>query len=223
MTGPTEHLRRSFVYRRLADAGATFRTVGDAAVAATFPGGVKPLGLADLSPLPRFGFKGPRALESIAAAGLSVPEANNSSCTQPAGGRLLRLSDNEGLFLGDVAGTGDRLDVAATVTGAGCYTVPRRDSHCWFVLAGPASAACLAKLCSVDMRPRHFAPDSVAQTVIAQVAGIVARDDRWGTLAFHILADSASAPFLWDSVIDAMAEFGGGPIGIDEFVDLADA
>jgi sarcosine oxidase subunit gamma len=40
-------------------------------------------------------------------------------------------------------------------------------------------------------------------------------------LAYHVLADSASAPYLWDCLIDAMAEFGGGPVGVDELLDFA--
>lgn len=223
MTDPGEHLRRSFVYRRLAEAGATFRAVGDAAVAASYPGETRPLGLADLSPLPRLGFKGPRALEALKAAGLAVPEANNQSCALPDGGRLLRLSDNEGLLLSDPEGRGNPLAAAAVVSGDGCYPVPRQDSHGWFLLVGEASVTCLAKLCGVDLRPRRFAANEIAQTVIAQVSAIVARDDRWGPLAFHVLADSAATPYLWDCLIDAMVEFDGGPVGIDQLSYFATA
>jgi sarcosine oxidase subunit gamma len=31
--------------------------------------------------------------------------------------------------------------------------------------------------------------------------------------AFHVLADSASAEYLWGCLLDAMAEFGGTPVG----------
>jgi sarcosine oxidase subunit gamma len=31
---------------------------------------------------------------------------------------------------------------------------------------------------------------------------------------FHLLADSASADYLWEALLDAMAEFGGAPVGL---------
>jgi sarcosine oxidase subunit gamma len=221
MTEPTRHLRRSFVYRKLAAAGATFREAGDGAVAASFPGGTPALGLADLSPAPRLGFKGPNALAVLAAAGLPIPEANNTARDLPGGARILRLADSEALLLGDPAGRNDPLSAYADITGAGCYAVPRRDSHAWFRLVGAPAAECLAKLCGVDLRPHRFAAGAVAQTSIARVNGILIRDDCGAALAYHVLADSASAPYLWDCLIDAMAEFGGGPVGVDELLDFA--
>jgi sarcosine oxidase, subunit gamma len=32
--------------------------------------------------------------------------------------------------------------------------------------------------------------------------------------AFHLLGDSASAGYMWDCLLDAMAEFGGHPVGL---------
>ena len=64
---PHAQLRRSFVYRKLRDLGARFEVINGGAVAMDF--GDDPaaeaeraqnLGLADLSPLPRTGFKGAR-------------------------------------------------------------------------------------------------------------------------------------------------------------------
>jgi sarcosine oxidase subunit gamma len=37
--------------------------------------------------------------------------------------------------------------------------------------------------------------------------------DLGGTPAFHLLADSASAEYLWTCVLDATAEFDGAPVG----------
>ena len=70
------------------------------------------------------------------------------------------------------------------------------------------------KICAVDLRPHKFADLSIAQTSVARLSAIVIRDDRGGTLGYHLLADSASAAYLWDCLIDAMAEFDGGPLGL---------
>jgi sarcosine oxidase subunit gamma len=223
MTDPIQHQRRSFVYRKLAAVGATFREMADTAVAASIPGATPALGLADLSPLPRLGYKGPNALSVLGAAGLQIPEENNMALPVPGGGLVARLADSEALLLGDPTGVGDPLAAYGDVAGAGCYAMPRRESHAWFLLVGDSGAECLAKICGVDLRPHRFDEERVAQTSLARINGIIIRGDRGEGLVYHLLADSASAPYLWDCVIDAMAEFEGGPIGIDMIKNAAGA
>lgn len=223
MTDLTQHRRRSFVYRKLAAAGATFRDVADTAVAASVPGGRPALGLADLSPLPRLGYKGPSALSTLGAAGLQIPDENNMALPIPGGGLVARLADSEAFLLGDPSGAGDPLAAYRDVAGAGCYAMPRRESHAWFLLVGDSAAECLAKICGVDLRPHRFDDGRVAQTSLARINGIIIRNGREDGLAYHLLADSASAPYLWDCLIDAMAEFEGGPIGIDMIKNVASA
>jgi sarcosine oxidase subunit gamma len=94
------------------------------------------------------------------------------------------------------------------------FPLPRRDSHAWFLVSGGAAAAMFAKLCGVDLRPEKFPDLSVAQTSVARISAIVIRDDREGTLAYHLLTDSASAEYLWDCLLDAMTEFEGRPVGL---------
>ena len=71
-TEPAAFTRRSFIYRRLAVSGATFAAVAGAAVALDFgdrgaeTDRARRLGLADLSPLLRTGFKGHAALGWLA-------------------------------------------------------------------------------------------------------------------------------------------------------------
>jgi sarcosine oxidase subunit gamma len=212
MADPRDHTRRGFVYRRLEAAGAVFGVVAGCAIAESFPGDaarIAGVGLVDLSPLPRAGFKGPAALATLAKAGLTVPDANNRALRQEDGALVVRLADTEALILSGLAGhmPGELDRIAA----AGCYPVPRRDSHAWFAVAGPDSVACLAKLCGVDLRPRKFADGAVAQCIVAGISAILIRDD--GIQAHHLLADSASAGYLWDCLIDAMAEYDGGPMG----------
>ena len=104
----------------------------------------------------------------------------------------------------------------ATAIGAGSTPietspVPRRDSHAWFAVGGPDARACLAKLCGVDLRQRVFTNGAVAQCFLASISAILIRDDA--IPAYHLLADSAAAGYLWDCLIDAMDEFDGGPSG----------
>ena len=207
---PEQFNRRSFVYTRLVAAGATFRDIGDAALAVEFPEPPPPLGLAALSPIARIGVKGPRALTWLAEQGWAVPAANNTALITDEGPINVRLADTEALILGS-AGSGKAIaELEGAIPGAGVWSAPRRDSHCWFRLQGDASVDCLQKLCGVDLRVHHFPAGTVAQTSVARLNTILIRDEG---NAFHLLADSASAVWFWDALLDAMAEFDGAPVG----------
>lgn len=206
---PEQYNRRSFVYPRLVAAGATFRDIGDAALAVDFPEPTPALGLADLSPLARTGIKGPRALAWLAERGWAVPADNNLALMTEDGHICARLSNAEALILGPIDGSAIA-ELNTAVPGGGVWSAPRRDSHCWFRLQGGPSVDCLQKLCGIDLRAHQFPVGSVAQTSIARLNAIVIRDPAD---AFHLLADSASALWFWDALLDAMAEFDGGPVG----------
>ena len=218
---PDDFHRKSFVQPRLVEAGARFEAAGDTAVARAFPARETPaLGLADLSPLPRTGVKGPRALDWIGEQGWPIPEANNLARATPSGDGVLRLGDREALVAAAPAGDGEAVRaLEAAIPGDGAWHVPRRDSHFAFALQGEAAVACLAKLCGVDLRPARFPAGSVAQTSVARLNAVVCRppsDDGDTARRFDLYGDSASAIWFWDVLLDAMAEFGGGPLGLDE-------
>lgn len=222
-----ETTRRSFVAPRLIAQGAHFANVGDTAVATEFPDLSAPqLGVIDLNPLPRIGIKGPTTFEHLRAQGWPVPEHNNTAVATSDGGELVcRLSDAEVLVLAApepwLATHASPVDALAASAGDnGPWPVPRRDSHCWFALRGEEGASCLQKLCGVDLRLDSFPAGSIAQTSIARLNGIVCRSPT-APDTFHILADSASAVWFWDVLLDAADEFGGGPLGLSEGLGTA--
>src|SRR5262249_60739053 len=92
--------------------------------------------------------------------------------------------------------------------------MPRGESHCCFTLTGEQAPAMLPKLCGVDLRPPKFAPGRIAQTSVAKINAIVIRCPAGEVVAYHLLADSASAEYFWTCLVDAMAEFDGKPIGL---------
>lgn len=224
---PDTYARRSFVYRQLVGAGARFAEIAGAAIALDYgdPEGeaevARRLGLADLSPLPRCGFKGRGAAEWLAAHGLVVPDEINQAVRQEDGSNVLRLSPSEVLVLGSLsggAGPAARLEAAwaaeSPASGPRGFPVPRAETHAWFRIAGEWAAELFAKLCAVDLRPAKFAHGQIAQTHVAQLSAIVLRDDQGSGLAYDLLADSASAVYLWSVLGDTVAEFGGRPVGL---------
>lgn len=233
---PTAYLRRSFLYRTLQSAGARFGEVNGAAVALDFgnPSAElergRRLGLADLSPLARTGFKGVGTVEWLSEQGLSVGPDSNRAYQQSGGELALRLAPTEVLLVDSLAGTAPlirRLEAAWSwgeeqprrLIG---YPMPRSESHFWLAVSGEKAPAMFAKICGVDLRLHKFAAGAIAQTSAAKMSVIIARHDLGTTVpGFYLLADSASAEYMWDCVLDAMQEFDGGPIGLTALRQLA--
>ena len=146
--------------------------------------------------------------------GVGVPEHNNRACRHD-GALVARLAESEALILGGLEGGCALLDdLAGAPRPDGCYPVPRADANAAFVISGSDAPAMLAKLCAVDLRPRSFPDLAVAQTSVARLDAILLRADIGDCLAYHCLFDSASALYLWQCLIDAMAEFDGAPSGL---------
>ncbi len=223
-TTPIHYPCRSQIYRKALGAGARFEELAGSAVVADYAGGGDEaqqstrLALADLSTLPRTGFKGPGAPGWLEEHGARLPSSPNQVTQQKDGSVVARLSNDESLILSD-------LNVESTLpsmlqkswsleTTKRVYPLPRRDSHCWFALTGEHAPATLAKVCGVDMRTHKFAEGSVAQTSLARVNAIILRNDLATTTCLFILSDVSFTEYLWDALLDAAAEFEGCPVGI---------
>jgi sarcosine oxidase, subunit gamma len=229
---PLDLVRRSFVWRELVAAGARFAEVNGAAAAMDFGDleaearRARRLGLADLSPLPRSGYKGRGALDWLRGQGVAVPEENNRAALQADGSLGCRLAPSELLLLGALDGApglAAELDAAwpGPEAGTGAYRVPRPDTNLWFALTGSDAGVMFSKLCGVDLRPTHFANLQIAQTQVARLSGIVVRADLGAVPAYHLLADSASAGYVLTVLKDAMMEFDGGLVGLAALHHLA--
>ncbi len=225
MTVPEEEPRRSPLYRALAADGARFETLGAFAVARDFgreaaeeAAQAESLALADLTPFPRVGFKGWNIAPWLGGHGAALGEESNRAYPQADGTRIARLSPGEALVLADRTGNGplvETLGAAWSMADAdGCYRVARDETSCWLLLSGAHAAEMLAKVCAVDLRPRAFAPDAIAQTNVARLNAVVIRGDIGPVPAYDLITDHASAVYLWGALLDAMAEFDGAPVGL---------
>ena len=218
----TDLPRRSFVHRKLLSHGARFGEINGGLMALQYgdldeSAAASRLGLADLCLLPRTGFKGGKVIPALEAQGveLTVP---NQAIRQADGAIAAVLAMSEVLILGPLSGDAGKIRVLESGWSLehtdGCYLAPRQDSHFWFALTGDHASATMAKLCGVDLRLDRFADLSIAQTSVARSNCVVIRGDLGELPAFHLLGDSASASYIWDCLLDAMAEFGGRPVGL---------
>jgi sarcosine oxidase subunit gamma len=223
MAAPTDLPRRSFVYRKTVRHGARSGEINGGLVPLAYDerdeaGAAGRLGLADLSLLPRTGFKGRSVIPTLEAKGvaLTVP---NQAVRQVDGGLAAVLAMTEVLILAPLSGDGGRIrsleDDWSIDDADGCYLAPRQDSHFWFALTGAKTSAMFAKLCGVDLRLDRFPDLAIAQTSLARSNGVVIRADLGALPTFHLLGDSAAAEYMWDCLLDAMSEFGGRPVGLE--------
>ena len=234
MAIPAEERRRSPLYRALEGHGARFEPLGGYAIASDFgreaadeAEQAESLGLADLTPFPRIGFKGWNVAPWLAGAGAEMGEASNRAYPQADGTRIARLAPGEALVLADRRGKGGPLIEAlgeawSMAEADGCFRVARDETSCWLLLTGAHAPSMLAKVCAVDLRPHAFAPDAVAQTNVARLNVIVIRGDIGQVPAFDLITDLASAVYLWGALLDAMAEYDGAPVGLGAIRALLD-
>ena len=221
--------RRSFIYRQTMAAGAQFAEVNGAAVAMSYGGPAEVeidragrMGLADLSVLPHTGFKGIGTVDWLTSQGLVIGAESNVAYRQSGGEWAARLAPNEIFLVDGLAGTGALIERVNQAWGWGTetprkaigYPTPRQDSHAWFMVAGISAPEMFAKICGVDLRLHKFPLGKIAQTSLAKMSGIVIRADLGRVPAYHLLADIASADYLWPALLDAMKEFDGGPVGL---------
>jgi len=222
---PDQRLRRSQLYRIHQKADARFADYDGALCVAEYIGSTneferaRHLGLADLSTLSRIGFNGRGAPDWLNSQGVQLPERPNQALTRTDGSLLVRLSEFEVLVLPGLHDTstlvGQLQDSADSAAAQNAWLLPRADSHCWLALTGEFAAQTLAKVCAVDMRLHKFAQGEVAQSSLARVNVIAIRHDlNEDVSCFYILCDVSFTEFLWESLLDAMQEFDGRPVGL---------
>ena len=173
----------------------------------------------DLSGLPRLGFKGRGTIDAMKKRSVTVEATPNRAFKQADGGLCLVLAPGEVILLSNLKGDGAAFDKMQAEwrleDEERTYPLLRRHSHAWFALTGPRAPDLLAKICAVDLRPHKFADLSIAQTSVAKMSAIVVRADIQGQLAYHLLADRASALYFKDCLMDAAHEFGGQMARLD--------
>ncbi len=221
---PTEANRRSFVYRKLLAAGATFETLGDGTVATNFPevhaDAMKCLAICDLSGLPRVGIKGRDTIDWLRSLGFGCDDIPNQTHYQANGTVLAVLSPNEAALLSPLTAPNltlmDLVDKCSLDNETRCYPVPRADMNFEFLVSGQHAAEMFSKVCGINLRPSTFPANCLAQTSVASVHAIVLRADVGKNLAYRILGDSTSAEYIWDCLTDAMSEYGGTAVGFSD-------
>lgn len=163
------------------------------------------LALSDWSDRPRAGAKGAGTRAWLERTGYGPVPPPNVSARLVGGGLIAMLGENDVLMVDHAPwtfGDGDALDAMV-------YPMPRAEGTAWLRLEGARGAELLACLSGVDLRACSFPELAVAQTLIAQVAGIVIRDDRGGGLGYHIFFDITYTGYMVNTFLRTAGMLGG--------------
>ncbi len=172
------------------------------------------LTLTDCTPLAKVAVRaGP---DGAMARDLGVPFGSAARQSLAAG-----TSDDEVLVVG--SGPGEWLVLAAPGQQAGLVgllsslagdqdepvsVVDMTHGRALIRIAGERSADLLAKECAVDLGERTFPPGAALRSAVAGLATDLVRDDRGGTRSYLLHCERSSGQYLYDSLLDAGAEFG---------------
>jgi sarcosine oxidase subunit gamma len=158
-------------------------SAGGAALGVRLP--VGDIALHDLSPRPRFGFKGAGSTSWLSSHNIPIPAVNRTSTS--AGLRVLRLGREDMLLLAEGEGKLEPLIAAwSAQTGPKGYSAWREEGWAWMRLTGNHVEEAMSRLCALDLRPKHFTRDQLAQTRVADLDAVVARVDGGYDLFFDI-------------------------------------
>lgn len=179
--------------------------------------------IADLTHLPRVGFRGIDSAAYLIQAGYQLPDRTNTLLKQNDGSTVARLSATEYLLLGAWSDFGEsitQLERNWSMSEQANYLLPRQDSHAWIQLTGSSIALVMAKLCAVDLSAEAFNVGHIAQTSVARINVIVMNVSDAQAPKFNILCDRAASLYLWHVLLDAIAEFDGQAVGIDSLISV---
>lgn len=177
---------------------AEWATISGAQIADRFVGEAEAplLAVVDLTPLPRGGAKGFKPADLPVAA----PVVNTYAALSD-GKLICRLGEDELLLLPDKDG-----DVLAVPTP---LSLPRRDSHFCFGIAGTNAVALLARMCALPSPVEN----QILQTMAVGVGAVLLRLPSASVPAFYLLGDSGYAVYMWQSLLKLAKPLDGAAAG----------
>jgi glycine cleavage system aminomethyltransferase T len=109
---------------------------------------------------------------------------------------------------------------ALVIGGAGEAGLDVTGAFCALTIVGPMARETIARFCALDLRPEAIPVRGLRPGSVARTPGLVIREDEERYL---LLVGSAYGEYLWTVVADAAGHLGGGPIGVDDLLELPDA
>ena len=189
------------------------------------------VGVSDISPAGKLRVVGADGAEVVGAliprSVELAPGAVGEGCSLPEqdSGELLaaRLTADEFLLLTPAGQAPAAMDAMPNPDATCVHVVDITSALCGVSIIGPASTQLLSRITDLDISHRAMPDLTCAQARFAEVQGLLLRRDIRGTPAYQLYAGREFGEYLWETLIDAAAETGGGPVGAEAISGLKSA
>ena len=181
------------------------------------------VGVSDISPVGKLRVVGAGAAEAVGTliprlVGLAPGAVGEvDSLSDGASGNLLAawLTSDELLVLTTTGQAQATMDVMPNLDAVCAHVVDITSGLCGVSIIGPASTRLLSRITDLDISPRVMPDLTCAQARFAEVQGLLLRRDVQIIPAYQLYAGREFGEYLWEALIDAATETGGGPVGTE--------
>ena len=165
--------------------------------------------------------------EGLVRAAFSAPDlaVGKSASIEALGGRVCRLR-RDLFFIGTAPG-----EVAAALDGlrrelqaAGQPRAAVTDlthGRSELRLAGPAAPELMSKVCGLDFDLGRFSDGDARQSSVARTRQLIVRGDVGGLPSYSLIGGRSLGAYLWDTLMQAGAEFAVAPLGLRDLRALS--
>ena len=189
------------------------------------------VGVSDISPVGKLRVVGADAPEVVGALiprsvelAPGAVEGGGSLAEQDSGELLAaRLTADEFLLLTPAGQAPATMDAMPDADSICAHVVDITSGLCGVSIIGPASTRLLSRITDLDISHRAMPDLTCAQARFAEVQGLLLRGDIQNIPAYQLYAGREFGEYLWETLIDAAAETGGGPVGTGAISGLKSA
>ena len=180
------------------------------------------VGVSDISPLGKLRVVGADASELAGtlvprAAELGVGSVAEADSPLERGGKLLaaRLTADEFLLLTPTGVAPAAMDAMLGHRASCAHVVDITSGLSGVSIIGPASPRLLSAITELEVSPRAMPDLACAQARFAEIQGILLRRDAHGIPIFQLYTAREFGEYLWEAIVTAAKNEGGGPAGTE--------
>ena len=188
------------------------------------------VGVSDVSPIGKVrvvGGDAPQAVSSLFPQAGDLPTGSVSEADSPLerGGKLLaaRLTLDEFLVLAPAGVAPLAVDAMRSGPSNCAYAIDVTSGLCGVAIVGPATQNMMNHITEADTSPRALPDLSCIQSRFADIQGLLLRRDVNGIAMYQLYASREFGEYLWQVLIEAANEVGGGAVGTQALLGLRDS
>lgn len=188
------------------------------------------VGVSDVSPIGKVRVVGGDAAQAVkallpGAGGLPIGSVSEADSPLERGGKLLsaRLAPDEFVVLTPAGVAPFAVNTMQSGRWNCAYAIDVTSGLCGVAIVGPATQEMMSRITEIDTSPRALPDLSCVQSRFADVQGLLLRRDVNGIAMYQLYTGREFGEYLWEVLIEATHEVGGGPVGTEALLGLRDS